>query len=124
MPRRGGRKRCDARHSHEADQLCHERKFFWDYDDDLYDENGELRPAHILAKQQAFAAFVLAPSDDAIIRCVVEKEICYMLDLRRSDRMDKYYSDAGSWADDGPPCDPDDDDGFVGGGDAGLAGGF
>ena len=59
-----------------------------------------------------------------VLVCVVENEICYMLDLRRSDRMDKYYSDAGSWADDGPPCDPDDDDGFVGGGDAGLAGGF
>ena len=64
---------------------------FWDFDDDPYDENGDPQPAVLLAKQQTFAAFVLPPTDDAIIRCVLEKEVCYMLDLRRADRMDKYY---------------------------------
>ena len=46
-----------------------------------------------------------------------------MLDLRRADRMDKYYSNKG-FDDDAPPCDPDDGDDFVGCGDEGLAGGF
>ena len=96
---------------------------FWDFDDDPYDENGDPQPAVLLAKQQAFAAFVLPPTDDAIIRCVLEKEVCYMLDLRRADRMDKYYSDKG-FDDDAPLGDPDDGDDFVGGGDEGLAGGF